>query len=195
MSILFSLIGAGVFFSLFFAAHLHILAAAGIGVAAFIGLELTYRRVKKIRKAPIDDAKLLERLKDIDKDARETMRQIRVLSARMPAFRASCNRLSTLSKQILDFVEQNPNALSKSEHFLDYYFPMFQNIMKNYISLHNVMLEDDKRQQIESSTQESLNYLETIFRHQLEGYHNNKILEIEAQSDLLEKTVKLGGDL
>ncbi|MCI6585279.1 MAG: 5-bromo-4-chloroindolyl phosphate hydrolysis family protein [Mobiluncus porci] len=195
MAILFALLSVGVFLGLTLGAHVNFFASAGIAVALFTVLVLLNHRHKKFGNLVIDDEALSQRLETIDLSARKSLLEIQKTASRMRNYRKETNHLVKLGKQILSYVESDPTAMSKSEHFLEYYFPMLQKILQNYVSLSGVMLEPTKREQIEAITQESLEYLDTIFQKQLDGYHNNKILEIEAQSDLLEKTAKLGGDL
>lgn len=167
----------------------------GVSVAAFAGLQFMRCQRKKRRKLVLDEAALNKRLKDIELYAKRSVLEIQRAAFRMGRFRKKASRLAKLSKQILNYVQTDSTALSKSEHFLEYYFPMLRKTMTNYTSLSKTMLEPEKRALIEKSTGESLEYLEQIFQKQLTAYHNNQILELEAQSELLEKTIKLGGAL
>lgn len=167
----------------------------GVAVGAFLGLRFMRSQRKKRRKLVLDEAALGQRLQNIEVSARRSVLEIQKSAFRMGQFRKEASRLAKLSKQILNYVKTDSNALSKSEHFLEYYFPMLAKTMANYTSLAKVSLEPEKRALIEKSTKESLEYLETIFQKQLAAYHNNQILELEAQSELLEKTVKLGGEM
>lgn len=195
MSFLFVLLAALLFVILYAGFKVSWWVSLGVSVAAFVGLRFMRRQRKKHRKLVLDEAALDKRLKDIELDAKRSVLEIQKAAFRMGQFRKEASRLAKLSKQILNYVQTDSTALSKSEHFLEYYFPMLRKTMTNYASLSKTMLEPEKRALIEKSTGESLEYLEQIFQKQLTAYHNNQILELEAQSELLEKTIKLGGAL
>ncbi|NMX03405.1 5-bromo-4-chloroindolyl phosphate hydrolysis family protein [Mobiluncus mulieris] len=195
MSFLFALLAAVLFAVLCAGFKVAWWVSLGVSVVAFAVLRFMRSQRKKRRKLVLDEAALNQRLKDIEVSARRSVLEIQKNAFRMRGFRKEASRLAKLSKQILNYVKTDSAALSKSEHFLEYYFPMLAKTMANYTLLSKAELEPEKHALIEKSTKESLDYLEAIFQKQLAAYHNNQILELEAQSELLEKTVKLGGEL
>ena len=93
----------------------------------------------------------------------------------------------------MNYLSNNYKAISASEHFLEYYLGTANRIIKNFAEMQNTSISESKSKLIRNETLESLDYLQDIFTRQLDSYYEDKILSLEIESDLLEKTVKLGG--
>ena len=67
--------------------------------------------------------------------------------------------------------------------------------MDNYNDLDRANVSADKFNDIKEKTKESLDLLIKIFASQMDAYHKDKINKLEVETDLLEQTIKLGGDI
>lgn len=103
--------------------------------------------------------------------------------------------LAKTSKDIEHYLEGNPREISKSRHFLDYYMKTAIEILKNYSNLDQANVSADKFLEIKEKTNKSLDLLNEIFARQRDSYHKDKITKLEVETDLLEQTIKLGGDI
>lgn len=93
----------------------------------------------------------------------------------------------------MKYLSNNYKAILPSEHFLEYYLGTANRIIKNFVEMQNTSISDTKSELIRKETIESLDYLQDIFTKQLDSYYEDKIVSLEIESELLEKTVKLGG--
>lgn len=103
--------------------------------------------------------------------------------------------LSRTSKDIKSYLENNPRQISKSRYFLDYYMKTAEEIVKNYSNLDKANVSEDKFKEIKEKTSRSLDLLNEIFKRQRDSYYKDKITQLEVETDLLEQTMKLGGDI
>lgn len=103
--------------------------------------------------------------------------------------------LAKTSKDIENYLEGNPREISKSRYFLDYYMKTAIEILKNYSNLDQANVSADKFLEIKEKTNKSLDLLNEIFARQRDSYHKDKITQLEVETDLLEQTIKLGGDI
>lgn len=103
-------------------------------------------------------------------------------------------QLASTSQDILRYLEDNPREISQSRHFLTYYVPTANKIIDNYFQLKKANISADKFKLITGQTLESIELLQKIFVNQRDGYHKDKLVELEVQTELLEKTITLGGE-
>lgn len=94
---------------------------------------------------------------------------------------------------ILTYLEANPKEISSSRHFLDYYLSTANKISQNYLQMEAAQISSDKFKEIEHKTAEALKILDKIFANQRDGYHVNRMRDLEVETELLEKTLELGG--
>lgn len=102
--------------------------------------------------------------------------------------------LAATANDILNYLEDHPREISQSRHFLTYYIPTASKIIDNYFQLKKANITSHKFELITDQTLESLDLLQRIFENQRDGYHKDKLVELEVQTELLEKTITLGGE-
>lgn len=170
--------------------------AALISILSYYSIVLLSNPVKKIGDTKIEKIEQGERIKRIYDNALTNIENMKKYSDDISDKYISeqSNRLQKKGEDILEYLTNNINYISSSEHFLDYYLMTGNKIIKNYLEIENSNISNDKKSLIYKETSESLSYLNEIFNRQLDSYYEDKILELELESDLLEKTVKLGGD-
>ncbi len=93
----------------------------------------------------------------------------------------------------MTYLSNHPDLLSKSEHFIRYYMDTALRILTNYLQVQEAHISKDQWKKVQGSVSESLRYLCQIFTRQRDSFHQDLILDLEVESDLLEKTVKLSG--
>lgn len=103
--------------------------------------------------------------------------------------------LARTATDIEKYLEGNPREISKSRHFMDYYMNTAIEILKNYSNLNQANVSQDKFLEIKEKTTRSLDLLNQIFARQRDSYHKDKITQLEVETDLLEQTIRLGGDI
>lgn len=104
-------------------------------------------------------------------------------------------KLSSTAQDIIHYLESNPSDISPSRHFLDYYLQTGLKILNNYETMEEAHLSPKKAQLITDQTSESLDLLNRIYANQRDGYHVDKMMDLAVETELLEKTLQLGGGL
>ncbi|MHA3224775.1 5-bromo-4-chloroindolyl phosphate hydrolysis family protein [Globicatella sulfidifaciens] len=104
------------------------------------------------------------------------------------------NSLTAIGFSIYEYLDDHLQALSASRHFIEYYTTKSEEIIENYYELERVGVSANKLQQVKAQTTEALGYLNQIFNQQRDSYHQQKYLNLELQTDLLEKTAQMGED-
>ncbi|MDO5037891.1 MAG: 5-bromo-4-chloroindolyl phosphate hydrolysis family protein [Tissierellia bacterium] len=127
-----------------------------------------------------------------------SLAQVQALSASAraiedPKISSQAQDLAQTARHIMDYLRDNPKDLSQSRHFLDYYLGAGNRIVGNYQALKEAQISKDKFDLISQKTEESLDLLNEVYRKQRDGYHQDKLMDLEVESELLEKTLKLGG--
>ena len=111
------------------------------------------------------------------------------------SIREKATKLAAITHDISLYLENNPKEISRSRYFLDYYVGTALEIIGNYIDLDQANVSFDKLEDIRDKTNRSLELLIQIFQNQSDAYHKDKINKLEVETDLLERTIKLGGNI
>ncbi|WP_108832087.1 5-bromo-4-chloroindolyl phosphate hydrolysis family protein [Aedoeadaptatus coli] len=111
-----------------------------------------------------------------------------------PAIREKALALVATGNDITAYLKAHPKAISPSRHFLEYYLKTGEKIITNYLSLKRGNVSSEKFLEIEAKTDESLALLNGVYAKQRDGYYEDQISDLEIETELLEKTLKLGGD-
>lgn len=195
-SLLPSLLGSVALFGiLFFLFHWNFFVVMILSVGFYLALSYLFAPVKKIGTTAVEELHRGEYLSRVFDEAQRHMNHLRNMGDRIEAkdLQGSCLSLVRTGDSILTYLAGSPQAISGAEHFLEYYVESADQIVENYLCLQPMPISEEKRRQVEQSTKDSLKYLQSIFTRQLESFYDNRILKLEVESDLLEKTVKLGG--
>lgn len=169
--------------------------SAGLSVLSYIGVSLASIPVKKIGGISVEKIDQGERISRIYDTAEKNLEQIKDFGRIIQDQEISKKVKMLIEKgdSILNYLTNNLKSISTSEHFLDYYLGTANRIVKNYSEMEGTSVSPQKAQLIKDETSQSLDYLQELFTKQMDSYYDDKILSLEVESDLLEKTVKLGG--
>lgn len=110
-----------------------------------------------------------------------------------PLIAEKAQSLSGIAQNILDYLEDAPKEISSSRHFLNYYLPTANKIIGNYLHLKRANVSTDKFNLITERTVESLDLINQVFAQQRDNYYKDQMLALEVETELLEKTIRLGG--
>lgn len=102
------------------------------------------------------------------------------------------NSVTAIGTSIYDYLDDHLQALSSSRHFIEYYTTKSEEIIENYYELEKVGISANKLEKVKTQTTEALGYLNQIFSQQRDSYHQQKYLNLELETDLLEKTAQMG---
>lgn len=196
VSFLSGIISALIFLFLVFVLKWSFWLSVVISFLLLIALSLLLKPSKKIGETPIEELAQGERLSKIYSEAQKNIEEIEGASKKIKNkdLQKKLLELEAIGQDILKYLSKNPELLSRSEHFLSYYLTTANRILTNYLQLQESHVSTEKWMKVEESSQESMDYLIQIFSKQRDSYHKNTIMDLEAESELLEKTISLGGD-
>lgn len=103
--------------------------------------------------------------------------------------------IAKVGVSIYDYLDDHLKSLSSSRHFIEYYTTKSEEIIENYRELEQVGISPSKMNQVKGQTLEALGYLNQIFNQQRDSYHQQKYLNLELETDLLEKTTQMCEEL
>lgn len=170
--------------------------AAPISIGTFFGVYFLSK--PKVMIGDIEMEKLANglELKELYENSKLSVNQMKALSNKIKEknIREKALDLTSVGEDILRYLEKNPRDLSESRHFLNYYLKTSNKILDNYIQLDQANVSDSKLALVTEKTQESLDLLNQVFSNQRDSYHKDALMELEVETELLEKTIKLGGD-
>lgn len=192
-SLLAGVVGGGLFLLLFLFLKWSLFVAAPLAILTWAGVYLLTKPVEKIGNTAIEDLDQGDRLAGIYQRGLAGLRGMETAYAQISQAQIAGKvwELHDVGQSIMDYLAKNPPDLSKSEHFINYYMNTGNRILTNYIDLKSSRVSPEKLTEVEGKVQESLSYLLDIFKRQRDAYHENAIMDLEAESELLEKTVKL----
>lgn len=193
VSLLSGILGGGLFLLLFLILKWSFFVAAPLAILSWAGVYLLTKPIRKIGNTAIDDLDQGERLAEIYRDGQAALEDLATGYQRIAQARIAGKvwELHAVGKDIMNYLANHPQALSKSEHFIHYYMGSCNRILTNYLALKESGVSPDKLARVEDKVQESMTYLLDIFSRQRDSYQENTIMDLEAESELLEKTVKL----
>ncbi|WP_304263495.1 5-bromo-4-chloroindolyl phosphate hydrolysis family protein [Kallipyga massiliensis] len=193
VSLLSGILSGGLFLLLFLILKWSFFVAAPLAILSWAGVYLLTKPVRKIGNTAIDDLDQGERLAEIYRDGQAALENLATGYQRIAQAQIAGKvwELHSVGKDIMNYLANHPQALSKSEHFIHYYMGSGNRILTNYLALKESGVSPDKLARVEDKVQESMTYLLDIFSRQRDSYQENTIMDLEAESELLEKTVKL----
>lgn len=172
-----------------------ILVAVLISIGTFIGVYLLATpviRIGDLELAQLENGEELKLLFDQSVKKVQGMKKS-VALIENKAVKDQVAELAETSQSILAYLEENPREISGSRHFLDYYIKTGHKIIHNYVEMEEAKISQNKFTLITARTEESLDILNEIYANQRDGYHLDRMRDLEVETELLEKTLKLGG--
>lgn len=185
-----------VFLLLYMVLDWSLLVSLLIAMGVFIGIYFIIRPVAKIGDIELTQLANGVELNNIYLEASTHVFHIEEAGQQIknPELKQKSLELASMGSDILAYLENHPKEISKSRHFLTYYLPTAHKIIENYMHLKKANVSAGKFDLITDRTGESLDLLQKVFANQRDGYHKDKLVELEVQTELLEKTITLGGD-
>lgn len=129
------------------------------------------------------------------KEGGERLRGIRA-QTRLIADNAIASKIQDICKtglDIYDYIQKNPDDLTKAKQFINYYLDATEKIVKQYVEL---VSKKDKSSEIEAAIKNVENVLDSIketYTKQLHNLLEDDLLDLNTEIKVLEKTMKLEG--
>lgn len=194
-SVLVAIVCAIFFVIIFLIVKWNFFVVAALSILLYFALTLLTSPVRMLGGVAVEKIDQGQRLVNIYDLAKKNMDDMSIYQSKIRNLEISkkSKAMNEKGHHILNYLSKNPKSISTSEHFLDYYLDTANKILSNYVEMQDSNISQEKESLIQEETSQSLDYLKEIFTKQLDSYYDDKILSLEVESDLLEKTVKLGG--
>ncbi|UUX32954.1 5-bromo-4-chloroindolyl phosphate hydrolysis family protein [Fundicoccus culcitae] len=188
-------ISIAAFLIMFFVLDWPLILTIVLAVAIFLGVFMITKPVLKIGDIELERLANGQELAAIYQEAETEVKQMTQLAEgiKNPSIGEKSKALSGIAQDILNYLEGAPKDISSSRHFLSYYLPTANKIMSNYLHLKKANVSADKFNLITERTEESLDLLTHVFAQQRDNYYKDQMMALEVETELLEKTIRLGG--
>lgn len=195
---IFSAIAAGaVFILLLFLLEWPMLIDILISAGVYAGLFLITKPKHRIGNTDIEfienggelEQKLLEAREDYD-SIKSSIKKIRDLQVKNEA-----ERLAETSAAIIEYLENNPLKIRQARQFIDYYQDSASKLLSKYIGLQDANIETAEIIQLKKDTRSALSTLNKAFSGQFEKLMRGELIDMQAEIELLEQTVKMEMDI
>ena len=184
------------FLLLFFALRWRLLVCALLAAGLYFGLFFLLKPARRTSGVDVESLPGGEELRALLEEARRDIQRMRKAEARIadPLVRADALRLRGTGERILDHLRKNPDKIHSAHRFLGYYLDTAGNLLERYAEFSETGLETPEVQAIRERTAKALPVLRTAFEKQFTRLMQGELLDVEADIELLKKTLTLEGD-
>ena len=166
-----------------------VLGALLILTAVILIISLKGSRDEALKKAesnlsPEDAAVLSE--------ARKDLTGLRVLNARImePEIRMASNEICQTIEKILNALKEKPDRIASAQMFLQYYLPTQRNILTKY---HQIASSGMEHSDLKEKVMTHLADIKTATEKQLSNVYEDDMLDISAEMELMNVSIKEDG--
>ena len=183
----------GAFLTMLFGLGWPFLIDVPVAAGIYAGLYLVTKPKRSIGGRDIDfieNGEELElKLNEAKEDYESILESIRKIGN--PEVKNEAQKLSETSAAIIKYLESNPPKIRQARQFIDYYQDTASKLLQKYIDLENSNIETEAICRLKNNTKTALATLNEAFCGQFEKLMRGELTDMQAQLELLEKTVKM----
>lgn len=186
-----------VFVWLFFGLSGHIAVCGIIAILIYGAVFLLTKPIARIGKTRVDNIQGGQELLQIMNDAHDDM-QVILKASQTPldaGIDEKAKKLYELGDRLLKYLGNNPQKISSARRFFSFYLATAANILTKYMDLIASNPDSPQVQGLTPETARALDILQGAFMTQFNKLMQNEVMDIEADINLLEKTLHLEGGL
>lgn len=166
-----------------------------IAAAAYVGLTLLLRPVKKIGGVAAENIdggfELLKRLDAAQRGFQKI--EDAMLEINDSSVRAEAEQLHSMSAKIVEYLTAHPDRIYAARQFIDYYQETAVKLLSRYKELEASGLRTNEVLRQRSDTLDALKTLNRAFEQQFEKLMSSEMTDTDAEIRLLKQTVKMEG--
>ena len=98
-----------------------------------------------------------------------------------------------ISRQIVDFIENNPDQEHKLDTFIEYYFLKSLRLLEEYVSLSRAAVKSRNMQETITKISAAMGNMVRVFEHCLNNLYSDRMLDIDTDLAVLEQMMNLEG--
>ncbi len=129
------------------------------------------------------------------KEGSERLRNIRS-QTRLIADNEIAGKIQDICKtglDIFDYIQKNPDDLTKAKQFINYYLDATEKIVKKYVELLSKKERNSEIDAAISNVESVLDSIKETYTKQLHNLLEDDLLDLNTEIKVLEKTIKLEG--
>ena len=194
---LFSAIAAAfVFLVLFLLLHWHLAVCILICIGVYFGLFMILKPSIKISGIDVEDLPGGEEIQDILNDAQNDLKEIyRAAKAiNEPEVRKNAEILYNTGINILSYLKENPDKIKTARRFFNYYLDTAAKLLKRCVDFQDTGLRSEEVMEILGKTADSIPVMNKAFERQFTHLMEGELLDVEADIELLNSTLKMEGE-
>ncbi len=189
------LLAAAAFLFLFIGLGWNLIFCAALGVGVYFGVFLLTKPRRKLAGIDVEAIKGGEELTRLLDDAKEDLEQIEssVKRLRDPAVKADGEKLLGTGVRILRYLGKNPDKIRQARRFFTYYLDTAAKLLARYVEFQETQVSSREVSGILERTARALPVLNEAFENQFTHLMEGELLDVEADIELLESTLKMEG--
>lgn len=182
---------------LYFVFSWHLLVSGLIALLIYGAVFLFTKPVMRIGSTRVDSLQGGQELVQIMSDAHDDMQVIYWASqiTMGAGIDQKAKKLHELGNRLLTYLGNNPQKISSARRFFSFYLDTGANILSKYMNLVSSNPDSPQVQRLTPETARALDILQDAFMKQFNKLMQNEVMDVEADIDLLEKTLHLEGGL
>ena len=193
---LISALAAAVLFLLFFLfLHWNVIVSILLGAGVYFGLFFLLKPNRKIAGIDVESMpggeEIQKLLEDAKADLAEMQKAGKAITA--PAVQANAAALSETGTRILAYLQENPDKIKLARRFFTYYLDTAAQLLARYVDFQNTGLHSEEVTEILQKTADALPVLNSAFERQFTHLMQGELLDVEADIELLKSTLKMEG--
>lgn len=162
--------------------------------AAFIVSLFLFRKEKTEISFHLNGIKE-EELRKTVKEGLDKVKEMRIISLTIKdkIVKQKVDDIFNIVEKIFDDFKKDPNDIKASRQFLGYYLDSTIKIIKKYAEISDQNINSEVVRSTLSRTEKLLDTIKTAFEKQLSHLLQNDILDLDAEVEVLDKTLKMEG--
>lgn len=194
-NILATLSSVAVFLGLFAGLQWSPLVAIALSVGTYFGVYFISKPKQMLGGVDLDMLTDGLELKELTDEAERDLAAIEATLKKIldPDIQQGADQLHKLGNNIMTYLKTNPEKISKARRFFRYYLETARQILDKYQKLESTRIESDELTSLRQKTTKALGYLSQGFRKQYLELAANDLMDIDADLELLEKSLKEEG--
>lgn len=190
-----ALAAAVLFLLLFLFLHWNVIVSILLGAGVYFGLFFLLKPNRKIAGIDVESMpggeEIQKLLEDAKADLAEMQKAGKAITA--PAVQANAAALSETGTRILAYLQENPDKIKLARRFFTYYLDTAAKLLARYVDFQNTGLHSEEVTEILQKTADALPVLNSAFERQFTHLMQGELLDVEADIELLKSTLKMEG--
>ena len=194
---IFSVVAAAVeFLALFLLLHWHLAVCVILCSGVYVGLYMLLKPNIKIAGIDVEAMPGGEEMQKLLDDAQEDIDDIyeAIGSIENDSVKMDAKTMYDTGMNILSYLKENPEKIKTARRFFTYYLDTAAKLLKRYVDFQDTGLRSEEVMEILGKTADSIPVMNKAFERQFTHLMEGELLDVEADIELLNSTLKMEGE-